>query len=69
MKSGDLVWWCQGKCEVPGLVLDVKPSRSVLVSDASISSHGKVALVMLQELDNLPEWFHECELEKIEQFS
>ena len=68
MKSGDLVWWCQGECEVPGLVIDVKPSMSVVVSDTSMSNYGKVALVVLQELNNKPEWFHECELQKIEQF-
>ncbi len=68
MKTGDLVWWCQGSCEIPGLVLDVKRSKEVLVSDATVSARGKVALVMLQELDNEPEWFHECELQKIEQY-
>ena len=62
MKVGDLVWWCQGNDDTPGLVLDVKRSSEVLVSDASISARGKAVLVMLKELDNTPEWFHECEL-------
>ncbi len=61
MKTGDLVWWCQGDGG-PGLVLDIRKSRDVLVSDASWSPHGQVALVMFHELGNVPEWFHECEL-------
>ncbi len=65
MKTGDLVWWCQGFDDTPGLVLDVKPSKHILVEDASLTRQGDVALVMLSELDNVPEWFHECELEVI----
>ena len=66
MKTGDLVWWCQGSVDVPGLVLDVKPSRDVLVEDASLARRGDVVLVMFSELENIPEWFHECELESID---
>lgn len=66
VKVGDLVWWLQGNCEIPGLVIAVKPAREIAVVDTAITNFGKVAFVLLQELDNVPEWFHECELEKIE---
>lgn len=68
MKSGDLVWWVQGECEIPGLVLEVQPAGRVSTGDCEIAARGKAALVALPEFNNVPEWFHECELQKIEQF-
>ena len=64
---GDLVWWCLGSDDTPGLVLDVKPAKSVLESDSTFNARGDVVLVMLKELKNVPEWFHECELETIDE--
>ena len=66
MKVGDLVSWPQGYCEAPGLVLDVRPAKGSTLpySDtASINPTGMAVLAMLPELNNDPEWFHECELE------
>ena len=63
---GDLAWWLQSDCEVPGLVLDVKPAREVLVTDSAFTSYGNVVLFMQNALDE-PIWMHEVELEKIEQ--
>lgn len=66
IKVGDLAWWLQSDCEVPGLVLDVKPAREVLVTDCAFTSYGNLALFMQSGLDE-PIWMHEVELEKIEQ--
>ena len=66
IKVGDLAWWLQSDCEVPGLVLDVKPAREVLVVDSTFTSYGNLALFMQSDLDE-PIWMHEVELEKIEQ--
>ena len=63
MKVGDLVTWSQGFCDVPGIVLEKKPAKSLRFSDAAFSSQGHAVLVMMHELDNDPEWFHERELE------
>ena len=63
---GDLAWWLQSDCEVPGLVLDVKPAREVLVTDSAFTSYGNVVLFMQNALDE-PIWMHEVELEEIEQ--
>ena len=63
---GDLAWWLQSDCEVPGLVLDVKPAREVLVTDSAFTSYGNVVLFMQNALDE-PIGMHEVELEKIEQ--
>ena len=65
LRVGDLVWWLQGECESPGLVLEVKPAREATISDCSITASGKVALIMLQELNGKPTWMHECEVEKL----
>ena len=62
LHAGDLVWWVQGECEIPGLVLEVKPAGMVSTGDCEITARGKAALVALPELNNVPEWFHECEL-------
>ena len=64
MKSGDLVIWPQGYLDIPGLVLDVRPSK-VSTHASSINPAGMAILAMFSELDNDPEWFHECELEVI----
>ena len=66
MKVGDLIMWSQGHCESPGLVLSVKKSSSLRLSEAAYSSHGNAVLAMLPELGNDPEWFHECELEVLD---
>ena len=66
MKVGDLVSWPQGYCEAPGLVLDVRPAKGSTLpysGTASINPTGMAVLAMLPELNNDPEWFHECELE------
>ena len=60
MKVGDLVIWNQGECEIPGLVLETKPTRTVPEA-AMISADGLAVLAMLPELSE-PEWFHEREL-------
>ena len=66
IRVGDLAWWLQSDCEVPGLVLDVKPAREALVSDSAFTSYGNVVLFMQNDLDE-PIWMHEVELEKIAQ--
>ena len=65
ISTGDLVWWLQGDCEYPGLVLDVKKSSEVIVSDTTFNHTGKIALVVLRELEDEPTWMHECELERL----
>ena len=65
MKIGDLVRWPQGYCEFPGLVLDVRPSKGNKSAVASMNPSGMAVLAMLPELNNEPEWFHECELEVV----
>ena len=63
MKVGDLVVWNQGYCQTPGLVLETKPSKAASSKDATLSATGIAALAVLPDLGNDPEWFHECELE------
>ncbi len=63
MKAGDLVWWPQGDCDVPGLVLDVRPAKGNKSAVGSMNPTGMAVLAIMPELENNPEWFHECELE------
>ena len=65
MKVGDLVIWPQGYCDTPGLILDVRPAKGTKNVTLAMNPTGMVALAMLPELGNSPEWFHECELEII----
>jgi len=65
MKTGDLVKWAQGYCDTPGLVIEVRPARGASTVTVEMNPSGLVVLAALPELDNSPEWFHECELEKI----
>lgn len=66
MKVGDLVYWPQGYCDTPGLILETRPAKGSSAigghPDISINPHGLAVLAMLPELGNDPEWFHECEL-------
>ncbi len=62
MKVGDLVCWAQGHCDIPGIVIDTRPAKSLRSSNAAFSPKGLAVLAMLPELCE-PEWFHECELE------
>ena len=64
MKVGDLVTWCQGYCDVPGLVLETKPAKRLFTPEASLSPVGLAVLALLPELSE-PEWFHERELEVV----
>ena len=66
MKAGDLVWWLQGKLESPGIIVKMKPAREELIYDSSFNPSGMLALVMMPELENQPEWFHECELQRVD---
>ena len=63
MKVGDLVIWPQGHCEAPGLVIEVRPTKGAETITAAMNPTGMAVLAMLPELGNIPEWFHECELE------
>jgi len=63
MKVGDLVNWSQGYCDIPGIVLETKLSREC--SSSELNPIGLAVLAALPELNNDPEWFHECELEVI----
>jgi len=65
MKIGDLVIWPQGCSDAPGLVLDVRPARGTKTVTLAMNPTGMVVLAMLPELENRPEWFHECELENV----
>jgi len=65
MKVGDLVNWPEGYCDIPGLVLEVKPTRGNKTITVSMNPTGMAVLAMMPELGNDPEWFHECELEII----
>ena len=65
MKAGDLVKWSQGYCDAPGLVLEVKPARGHKSITLEMNPTGMAVLAMLPELQNDPEWFHECELETV----
>ena len=65
VKVGDLVNWPQGYCDNPGLVLEMRPTRGAKTITSTMNPTGMAALVMLPELGNDPEWFHECELEVI----
>jgi hypothetical protein len=78
MKTGDLVIWPEGPGDEPGLVLD---TRAALGSTAAIPAgngtemrqgwpsginpNGQAVQVMLPNLGNSAEWFHECELVKV----
>jgi hypothetical protein len=65
MKVGDLVIWPQGCCDTPGLILDIKPAKGIKNVTLAMNPTGMVVLAMLPELENSPEWFHECELEDV----
>ena len=62
MQVGDLVNWAQGYCDIPGIVLETKLSREC---NGDMNPYGLAVLAALPELNNDPEWFHECELEVI----
>lgn len=62
IKTGDLVTWPQGDSDIPGLVIDVKPALGCKNITMSMNPTGMRVLAMLPELQNNPEWFHECEL-------
>ncbi len=62
---GDLVRWSQGYCFMPGIVLEVNPTRGNKSAMSLSNPTGMAVLAMLPELGSSPEWFHECELEKI----
>ena len=64
MKVGDLVTWSQGYCDTPGLVLETRPAKKLKTLEASISPAGLAVLALLPELSE-PEWFHERELEVV----
>ena len=66
MKVGDLVKWSQGFCDVPGLVLEVKPAKGHKTVTQAMNPTGMAVLAMFPELGNDPEWFHECELDLID---
>ena len=65
MKVGDLVTWPQGYCDTPGLVLDIRPTKGNSTVTTAMNPTGTAVLAMLPELSNDPEWFHECELELV----
>ena len=50
---------------MPGLVLEVKPAKGHKAVTLAMNPSGMAVLAMLPELENDPEWFHECELEVI----
>jgi len=54
--------WSQGYCEMPGLVLETKSAKKLQTPDTSLSPVGLAVLALLPELSE-PEWFHERELE------
>jgi len=64
VKVGDLVMWRQGYCDIPGLVLETRPAKKLKTPEASISPVGLAVLALLPELSE-PEWFHERELEVV----
>ena len=66
MKAGDLVKWSQGYCDIPGLVLEVKPTKGHKSITEKMNPTGMAVLAMLPELGNEPEWFHEFALEIFE---
>lgn len=67
MKVGDLVVWPLGHCDTPGLILDKRPAKGLSKKGFEITfGAGFAVLAMLPELGNDPEWFHECELEIVE---
>ena len=63
-RVGDLVMWLQGSCDIPGIILEIKPAKSC-DGQVDMTPYGTAALVMLPEFGNEPEWFHECELELV----
>jgi hypothetical protein len=63
MNVGDLVTWPQGRYNTPGLIIDVRPARGHKSVTLELNPSGMAVLAMLPELNNDPEWFHECELE------
>jgi hypothetical protein len=65
MKVGDLVRWPQGDSDAPGLVLEIKPTKGSSTVTMAMNPTGMAILAILPELGNDPEWFHECELEGI----
>ena len=68
MTPGDLVSWPQGACDIPGIVLETRASLGNCangVPPSGINPYGSAVLVMLPELGNDPEWFHERELELV----
>jgi len=73
VKVGDLVTWAQSGCDSPGLVLETRPAKRLGSSTPGHSWNGRgtmtaiglAILVMLPELNNDPEWFHERELDVV----
>jgi len=65
VKVGDLVIWPLGYCETPGLVLETRPAKKLHHIDTTITPMGLAVLIALPELGNYPEWFHEREVEII----
>jgi hypothetical protein len=63
MKIGDLVRWSQGYCDTPGIILEVRPTKGNSTVTQAMNPTGMAVLVMLPDLENEPEWFHECELD------
>ena len=64
MKIGELVTWPQGHCGIPGVVID-KANAKNLPHSCLAFGEGYAVLVMMPELGNDPEWFHERELEVV----
>ena len=64
MKVGDLVTWNEGYYGIPGLVLETRPAKKLQVPGVSLSPAGLAVLAMMPELSE-PEWFHERELETV----
>ena len=65
MKAGDLVRWSEGHCDIPGIVIEIKPARGHNSDVSAMNPSGMAVLAMLPELNNDLEWFHECELEVV----
>ena len=65
MRIGDLVSWPDGHCNIPGLILDKRPTKRLKNFNDTLSPQTYALLAMMPELGNDPEWFHECELKLI----
>jgi hypothetical protein len=65
VKVGDLVRWCGTKpVSSPGIVLATKPSLAPRHSQARWGEHALAVYAWIPELPE-PEWFHQRELEVI----